>query len=66
MKSPGHDSEHDDNVPSLAIAGVHDAAGNTVIFLAVNRHATETIDGTTLQLRLPPRSRQMIRVAAGQ
>jgi alpha-N-arabinofuranosidase len=44
VSSPGYDAEAADNVPYVDIAGVHDEAGGTVTFFAVNRHATETID----------------------
>ena len=33
-----------DNVPYLDIAGVHDEAGRTLTFFAVNRHESETLD----------------------
>ncbi len=38
---PGYDSEHDDNVPYLDIAGVMNAAEATLTFFAVNRHAEQ-------------------------
>ena len=41
VDSPGYDSEVADNVPYLDIAGVHDEAGRTLTFFAVNRHAGE-------------------------
>jgi alpha-N-arabinofuranosidase len=44
VKSPGYDSEVADNVPYLDIAGVHDEAGKTLTFFAVNRHGGETLD----------------------
>jgi alpha-N-arabinofuranosidase len=44
VKSPGYDSEVADNVPYLDIAGVHDKAGQTLTFFAVNRHASESLD----------------------
>jgi alpha-N-arabinofuranosidase len=44
VKSPAYDSEVADNVPYLDIAGVHDEAGHTLTFFAVNRHGVETID----------------------
>src|SRR5277367_5480483 len=44
VKSPGYDSEVADNVPYLDIAGVHDEAGKTLTFFAVNRHASESLD----------------------
>jgi alpha-N-arabinofuranosidase len=44
VKSPGYDSEVADNVPYLDIAGVHDEAGRTLTFFAVNRHESETLD----------------------
>ncbi|MEI6097960.1 MAG: alpha-N-arabinofuranosidase [Alphaproteobacteria bacterium] len=40
---PGYDAEHDDNVPYIDIAGVHDAEGGTASFFAVNRHPTEAL-----------------------
>ena len=43
VSCPGYDSEHDDNVPWIDVAGVHDDAGGTLTFFAVNRHPTETI-----------------------
>ena len=39
---PGYDAEVADNVPYLDISGVHDEAGGTLTFFAVNRHASET------------------------
>ena len=44
VKSPGYDSEVADNVPYLDISGVHDEAGRTLTFFAVNRHASESLD----------------------
>jgi alpha-N-arabinofuranosidase len=44
VNSPGYDSEHDDNVPYLDVAGVHDEEGGTLTFFLVNRHAGETIE----------------------
>ena len=40
---PGYDADVADNVPWLDITGVHDEAGNTIAFFAVNRHGTETL-----------------------
>jgi alpha-N-arabinofuranosidase len=42
--SPGYDSIHDDNVPYLDIAGVHDEGAGALTFFAVNRHPTEVLD----------------------
>jgi alpha-N-arabinofuranosidase len=44
VKSPGYDTEVADNVPYLDIAGVHDEAGRTLTFFAVNRHGSEKLD----------------------
>ncbi len=44
VSSPGYDAEVADNVPYVDIAGVHDEAGGTLTFFAVNRHASESID----------------------
>ncbi len=44
VNSPGYDFEVADNVPYLDIAGVHDEAGRTLTFFAVNRHASEPLD----------------------
>ena len=44
VKSPGYNSQVADNVPYLDIAGVHDEAGRTLTFFAVNRHASEKLD----------------------
>ena len=44
VKSPGYDCQVADNVPYLDIAGVHDEAGRTLTFFAVNRHASEKLD----------------------
>ena len=44
VKSPGYDSQVADNVPYLDIAGVHDEAGRTLTFFAVNRHASDSLD----------------------
>ena len=44
VKSPGYDSQVADNVPYLDIAGIHDEAGSTVTFSAVNRHSTEKLN----------------------
>ena len=41
---PGYDADVADNVPFVDVAGVHDAAGDTVTLFAVNRHASEAID----------------------
>lgn len=54
VKSPGYDSEHDDNVPYLDISGVHDAAGGTVTLFAVNRHPTETLETDVALLGFGP------------
>ena len=40
---PGYDSEHDDNVPFVDIAGVHDEEGGTATFFAINRHPTDAL-----------------------
>lgn len=39
----GYDSDHDDNVPWLDIAGVQAEDGRSLTFFAVNRHPTETL-----------------------
>jgi alpha-N-arabinofuranosidase len=44
VSCPGYDADIADNVPYADIAGVHDEAGKTLTFFAVNRHGTETID----------------------
>jgi alpha-N-arabinofuranosidase len=44
LTCPGYDSVHDDNVPWLDIAGVHNEQAGTLTFFAVNRHATETLE----------------------
>ena len=44
VKSPGYDAEVADNVPYLDISAVHDEAGRTLTFFAVNRHGGESID----------------------
>jgi alpha-L-arabinofuranosidase len=44
VKSPGYDSLVADNVPYLDIAGVHDEAGGTLTFFAINRHSGEPLD----------------------
>ena len=44
VKSPGYDAECADDVPYLDIAGVHDEAGQTLTFFAINRHLTEALD----------------------
>ena len=44
VNSPGYDAEVADNVPYLDIAGVHDEAGRTLTFFAVNRHAQRNLD----------------------
>jgi alpha-L-arabinofuranosidase len=43
VRCPGYDADVADNVPYIDIAGVHDEAGGTVTFFAVNRHGTETL-----------------------
>ncbi|EPX87763.1 Alpha-L-arabinofuranosidase [Rubellimicrobium thermophilum DSM 16684] len=43
VSCPGYDSIHDDNVPWLDIAGVHDEAARTLTFFAINRHAAESL-----------------------
>ncbi len=40
---PGYAADISDNVPWLDISGVHDEAGGTVTFFAVNRHATDSL-----------------------
>jgi alpha-L-arabinofuranosidase len=44
VKSPGYDAEVADNVPYLDISGVHDEAGKTLTFFAINRHGSEPLD----------------------
>ena len=44
VESPGYDADIADNVPYLDISGVHDEAGKTATFFAVNRSATEVLD----------------------
>jgi alpha-N-arabinofuranosidase len=44
VDSPGYDADIADNVPYLDISGVHDEAGKTATFFAVNRNASEAID----------------------
>jgi alpha-L-arabinofuranosidase len=44
VKSPGYDSVHDDNVPYVDVAGVHDEEAGTLTFFAVNRHGSESLD----------------------
>jgi alpha-L-arabinofuranosidase len=43
-RSPSYDADFADNVPYVDISGVHDEAGNTITFFAINRHGTESID----------------------
>jgi alpha-N-arabinofuranosidase len=43
VKSPGYDAEHDDNVPYIDIAGVHDTEAGIATFFAVNRHPDEAL-----------------------
>ena len=43
VNCPGYDADVADNVPYIDVAGVHDEAGGTISFFAVNRHATETL-----------------------
>jgi alpha-N-arabinofuranosidase len=43
VKCPGYDADVADNVPYLDISGVHDEAGGTITFFAVNRHATDKL-----------------------
>jgi alpha-N-arabinofuranosidase len=44
VNSPGYDADVADNVPYLDVSAVHDEAGKTITFFAVNRHATEALD----------------------
>ena len=43
VASPTYDAEAGDRIPYVDIAGIHDEAGGTATFFAVNRHGTETI-----------------------
>ncbi|MEO6299777.1 MAG: alpha-N-arabinofuranosidase, partial [Paracoccaceae bacterium] len=43
VNCPGYDADIADNVPWVDISGVHDEAGGTVTFFAVNRHATDSL-----------------------
>lgn len=43
VSCPGYDADVADNVPFIDIAGVHDDAGGTITFFAVNRHGTDTL-----------------------
>lgn len=44
VDSPGYDAEVADKVPYVDISGVHDEAGKTLTFFAVNRHGSEKMD----------------------
>src|SRR5271154_5324490 len=44
VKSPGYDAEVADNVPYLDISGVHDEAGKTLTFFAINRYGSGPLD----------------------
>lgn len=43
VKCPGYDADVADNVPYIDVAGVHDAAGGTITFFAINRHGTDSL-----------------------
>jgi alpha-N-arabinofuranosidase len=43
LDCPGYDSEHDDNVPFVDIAGVHDEEAATATFFTINRHPTDAL-----------------------
>jgi alpha-N-arabinofuranosidase len=44
VRSPGYDSHVADNVPYLDISAVHDEAGGTLTFFAVNRNGGENLE----------------------
>ncbi|MDO8360436.1 MAG: alpha-N-arabinofuranosidase [Devosia sp.] len=44
VTSPSYDADIAADVPYLDISGVHDEAGGTLTFFAVNRHGTETLE----------------------